>query len=977
MSDNNAEFGSAPEPRFVRRNWQILSMVAGNLVFLVTILLWKGPIAERNRQVFRDTLDHAIRLYQQGQYIDSTQLLAGIERSLWRVPESAGLVYALRGLSAQQLAKVAPLQQAAAYKETALAYLEAAQPRKIPPPWRLTAQEAYGRALQDADRFTEALTVLTEAMHSRRIVQAQLYRLAVQATLEQVPRDQRRLATLVRQWSMVPNLSPSDRDLCDAASELVSSEQYVDLRKLLARAVLDPEEIPPIDDMAYNELRVEFELTAANPDAAVEFLAQQRLNNDTALSDVLLSLQQLALQGTPIDRQAALNYGRQRYQLDTISVEEINDALIRQAEIWLDLKRPREARELLVRVEDPGQQRFNARYLLGLSYFREAQNWDRLSLEDWEEMSPLVQQYRWFITNVVAGVSEADPRQTRVSQWRRQLADAVSPAAIKDLLAHSAYQRAVEMFEKLQEDQRQSDQGVVEREYARSMLMSAVAYTQQHQYTTADQIYENVMNFFPKSDFAMAARFLRADSHRKAGISRAIEEFAEACEMAPRPFENEFLPLEDLQQMFRDAWQVYDQSQQYENAMAIAEMYRPFSPPGDANEMEASSALTFASSIEDSTKEISPEQRPAVAARARDFYRRAAQNFEVAANFKEEQPSYPDLIWQGALASFRGQDYKHAGEMLELFARLHGPGERDFLAHLLWANSLMAQEQWAPAREMLERVLEQYPSSPDRFEGRIRLAQCYTELADVEPQTPEGTAKSAELIEAALTLLRKNTDGLGIDLEPTAREWQESLFELGRILYMRERFDEAIPRLREAIRRFPDVDRSWEAQARLADAYFRSAELPAAQLENETTPQVRTALEQDKLSRLQRSLHEYRILVGKLKADTQEQPLPDRKRLLMIATFRIADVLMAMEDWPAAVEAYTTAANRYQDQPECLAAYVAIANAYWRMSRPDDAQSTLRQAKWVLKQMDEQSFVGSALTRQQWSDRLDSLVGNL
>jgi tetratricopeptide (TPR) repeat protein len=247
----------------------------------------------------------------------------------------------------------------------------------------------------------------------------------------------------------------------------------------------------------------------------------------------------------------------------------------------------------------------------------------------------------------------------------------------------------------------------------------------------------------------------------------------------------------------------------------------------------------------------------------------------------------------------------------------------------------------------------------------------------VPAESDEGKLR-ASYFQRARELLAENIDGLDFDLEPTALAWQRSLFVLGRLYHEEGRYDEAIRRLREAIQRYPDAPQVYDAMYRIADSYRQWARAPEEQLRTEETPRGRMLLEQDRNRRLQAAIVEYATLATRLAQVQEARPLsPDEQTLMRSSFFTIGDVYASLQDWPAAIEAFTTAANRFQDRPDCLAAYVQIANAYLRQGRISEAGSTLRQARWVLNQIDESLFVDSALSKEQWKNRLDSLVGDL
>ena len=97
--------------------------------------------------------------------------------------------------------------------------------------------------------------------------------------------------------------------------------------------------------------------------------------------------------------------------------------------------------------------------------------------------------------------------------------------------------------------------------------------------------------------------------------------------------------------------------------------------------------------------------------------------------------------------------------------------------------------------------------------------------------------------------------------------------------------------------------------------------------------------------------------------------------MLRNSYFAVGDVLFALRQYEAAVEAYRTATNRYQNHPEVLEAYVRMAGAYRRLSKPLEARTTLEQAKMMLDRMKTaaQFQETTNYTPSQWSERLDWL----
>jgi tetratricopeptide (TPR) repeat protein len=62
-------------------------------------------------------------------------------------------------------------------------------------------------------------------------------------------------------------------------------------------------------------------------------------------------------------------------------------------------------------------------------------------------------------------------------------------------------------------------------------------------------------------------------------------------------------------------------------------------------------------------------------------------------------------------------------------------------------------------------------------------------------------------------------------------------------------------------------------------------------------------------------------------------------------------VLADLGQLDTAINAYFTAANRYQHSPEAIDAYVQIAGVYRRLERPTEARRAIEQAKVVLRRL--------------------------
>src|SRR5690606_3460226 len=89
-------------------------------------------------------------------------------------------------------------------------------------------------------------------------------------------------------------------------------------------------------------------------------------------------------------------------------------------------------------------------------------------------------------------------------------------------------------------------------------------------------------------------------------------------------------------------------------------------------------------------------------------------------------------------------------------------------------------------------------------------------------------------------------------------------------------------------------------------------------------------------------------LFGKVIEGYHRQP-PESEleaTLERMSHFYRADCHFDLGDFERAIELYSAAADRYQEDPSALAAYVQIVNAYCTMSRFDDARVANERAKW-------------------------------
>jgi tetratricopeptide (TPR) repeat protein len=318
---------------------------------------------------------------------------------------------------------------------------------------------------------------------------------------------------------------------------------------------------------------------------------------------------------------------------------------------------------------------------------------------------------------------------------------------------------------------------------------------------------------------------------------------------------------------------------------------------------------------------------------------------------------FTDHLWKSANAYLRGQDFDNAVRGFEKY--VENESQRRPRALVSLGEALLSLGRIDEALAAFGECIEYHGRDAAAFRARLLASRAYVE--------------KGELLQAE-ALLRAN---LSEQYQtPASAEWRDSLFALGEVLHVQGRYAEAIRSLEEAVARYPQDPQSLAAQYRIACCHRQGAEDATKQLERELkgTDQVVYSRQID-ASRTE-ALRQYRR-VREVLSELGEgrELLPAEEAMLRNCYFAIGDVLYALRQYDAAVEAYRTLTNRYQDRPEVLEAYVRMAWTFRRLNRPLEARTSLEQAKVMLAGMKEDALFQETTnySRGQWGERLDRL----
>ena len=273
-------------------------------------------------------------------------------------------------------------------------------------------------------------------------------------------------------------------------------------------------------------------------------------------------------------------------------------------------------------------------------------------------------------------------------------------------------------------------------------------------------------------------------------------------------------------------------------------------------------------------------------------------------------------------------------------------------------------------------------------------------------------------------------------LKPESLEWRESNFQLGRVLFQHaamletesklkvveredpqnddpaiaaappdkdqaidklkkshERFRQSISELERALTRensdrISDKIPTIEYRYLLAEANRRSATWPRQRSQRVSFPDDKKGLIEDAIEFYQKAHVQFDALVDDLSKLADDKELTEiESNILRNAYFARGDTLYELAElevdpqkknnkYDEAVEAYRSAAFKYQRQPESLEAFFRTASCYRKMNLPSRARTALGQAKRFIDNqipMDADYKNTTRYSRDEWLAYLDVL----
>jgi tetratricopeptide (TPR) repeat protein len=456
----------------------------------------------------------------------------------------------------------------------------------------------------------------------------------------------------------------------------------------------------------------------------------------------------------------------------------------------------------------------------------------------------------------------------------------------------------------------------------------------------------------------LAAALAEADALRQAsdfdeallGYRRVLLSYTGAAN-----YRSTVMPLEEVRERLITALKDFVERQRFADAIALTEHFSPLFTRAEQLEMRGDTLERWGNALVSQAKEDNAE---AAKKRSAGYYRWRAAGlaFEQLADVRYDTEFYTNDLWRSADNYFRGRNFSRTTGLLQKYLE-NEPELRNAPALLRLGQAHLASGQLPDCINAFEECVEFHPLDSSTFQARSDCAKAYWST---------GNATRAE------QLLRDNLSGSS--LQPTSREWKDSLFELGMLLHETGRYEEAIGELEIAIARYPQDPRRLMAQYVIGESYRRWAEEPLERARQARTESERTKNKQLADERLTIALENFAEVQRTITLKTHDiHNDPLLATMLRNCYMFEGAVLFNLgqydpQRYKEAIEAYSNVASLYPDDPFVLETFVQIANCWRRLGQSDKARGSIAQAQIALDRLptDADFTTATALNRDEW-----------
>lgn len=494
----------------------------------------------------------------------------------------------------------------------------------------------------------------------------------------------------------------------------------------------------------------------------------------------------------------------------------------------------------------------------------------------------------------------------------------------------------------------------------RAMYWIGKGYELQGNNVAAIKQYDHLSKLYGDTAEGLAATLTEADLDRDSGrTKKSLAGYRTVLETVDDPvtYSNPLLPLRDLRKRLSKAYQFYLRKGNFRNALTLVEQLEPVFSRIDVAELRAKSHEEWGQRKLNEANDAPRRQADDLYKEGRFHLRAAGRAFEDVARLRFATRRFPEDLWAAANNYFLGHSYTHATRVIEEYLH-HESRRNNGLALLRLGQAKLALAKAPEAIAALTDCIELHPRDWVIFQARLECARAYME---------NGQSEKAE------QLLLSNL--AGDMLTPISPEWRDSLFALGYLLHDTGRYLEAIAKLEEAIKRYPESPQTILASYIIARSFHQAAEEPKEKLKLAKTENERQKNRKMLSYYLSEALGDYQNVQRTIALDSRGHNNELGRTLLRNCYLMQGSVLFQLKRYEEARKAYANISTLYQHEPFVLESFVQIANCWQRLNQPVKAKVTIEHAKQVLDRLpaDTDFKVATNFNRQEWKLLLDQM----
>jgi len=449
-----------------------------------------------------------------------------------------------------------------------------------------------------------------------------------------------------------------------------------------------------------------------------------------------------------------------------------------------------------------------------------------------------------------------------------------------------------------------------------------------------------------------AAALLEAELNRLRGdYPAALLGYRRVLEsINPTTYRGYVMPLSRFRASAMAALTDYVQRQRYDDARVILARFSPLFTPTEELKFRGEMFQAWGEKLlgQVSEDEWQPDESRE---KGLKLLREAGMAYEQLAELRFATESYTDDLWSAAENYYRGHSFTRATFALNEFLS-NEPELRNAQALMRLGQCHLALGKIDQSVAALEECIEFHPEDSATYQARIDCAKALWYKGNIE---------------RAEQLLRENI--AGSKLKPASREWKDSLFELGMLLYDKGAHEQAIATLEVAIERYPDDPQTLLAQYVIGVSYRNWAETQQEALRSPRSSSEREKSSKVTTERLQFALENLLAVQRRITLGAQDLHRdPIRGAMLRNCYMLAGTVLFDLERYNDAINTYSNVSSLYPSDPFVLQTFVEIANCYRRLGQMDKAKGAIQQAQIAFDGLpaDADFESSTALKREEW-----------